>query len=491
MLRQQQKLKLLQKLTPQQIQVIRMLELPTVQLEQKIKKELEENPVLEEGPEEDTLDVMENQDVDNDDVSAESDEIESKDTNEEFSIEDYIQDEETPSYRLNSSNNDPDYKREDIPFAGSISFQDYLESQLTLHDLSEKEFQIAQYLIGSIEDDGYLRRDLSAVADDLAFNEYVEASIPEMTKVLTILQDLEPAGVGARNLQECLLLQLRNYNHHEAEVILAEQILKYHFEEFTYKHFDKIIHLTGAAEDKVKSAIDLIIKLNPKPGSAYNDGTNKLFEHVVPDFILDLREGQLYLTLNSRNVPELRISSTYTDMLNRRSKDLKKDKEAQQFIKQKVGSANQFIDAIRQRHMTLMLVMNAIVKFQSKYFIDGDEKKLRPMILKDIAEIIGLDVSTISRVVNSKYVQTHFGVYPLKYFFSEGMQTASGEEVSTREIKQILQDVINAEDKNNPVPDEELTTLLKEKGYTIARRTVAKYREQLGIPVARLRKEMN
>ncbi len=483
MLKQKLQQKLLQKLSPQQIQMIKLLEIPAIQLEQRIKKEIEENPVLEEGNEEEPYEVQEEQ----------KDE-QGEDHQDEFSLEDYIEDDEIPSYRLNTQNYSADDKREEIPFTMGNTFREQLKSQLGLRKMSEEQEMIAEYILGNIDDDGYLRRELEAIADDLAFSVGMEASYEELHEVLMIIQEFDPAGVGARSLQECLLLQINRKDLENPVTRLAHKILKNHFQEFTNKHYDKIIQRLDITEEELKAALEEILRLNPKPGGSMGDTQQRLFHHIVPDFILEENEGELQLFLNSNNVPELRISKTYTDMFEsynaNRSSASRDEKDAITFVKQKLDSARWFIDAIRQRQNTMLLTMNAILEYQKAYFYEGDETRLRPMILKDIADMTNLDISTISRVVNSKYIQTHFGIFPLKYFFSEGMQTESGEEVSTREIKKILQDCIQAEDKRKPLTDDRLSAILNEKGYHIARRTVAKYREQLGLPVARLRKQL-
>ncbi len=484
MLKQSLQQKLLQKLSPQQIQMIKLLEIPTMQLEQRIKKELEENPVLEEGVSEEDL-ANDEEEITEDNLDNESD---------EFSLDDYINEEDIPSYKLSANNYSKDDKKEDIPFSTGISFHEHLQNQIGLRDLSEKEEILALYLIGNLDDDGYVRRKLEAIANDLAFSQNIETDEDELLEVLRTVQDLEPTGVGARSLQECLLLQIDCKNQEIPEIKLSRKILKYYFNEFTKKHYEKIITRLNIAEEELKIAINEILKLNPKPGSGFSDSSRSV-QTLVPDFVLENKEGDLQLTLNSKNVPELRLSYTYTEMLQsysnkNKAEKTKSDREAITFMKQKLDSAKWFIDAIRQRQNTLLLTMNAIIEYQYKYFIDGDESMLRPMILKDIAEKTELDISTISRVANSKYIQTHFGIYALKYFFSEGLQTESGEEVSTREIKSILKECIENEEKKKPLTDDKLTEILKEKGYKIARRTVAKYREQLNIPVARLRKEL-
>jgi RNA polymerase sigma-54 factor len=489
MLNQRLQQKLLQKLSPQQIQMIKLLEIPTMQLEQRIKKEIEENPALEEGEDDDFPQAEQEEDF-NEDENPE----EVQKEQDEFSLEDYIGDDDTPDYRLSASNTSRDDKYEDIPFSVGNSFHEFLEDQLGLRMLNDRQRMLADYLIGNIDEEGYIRRKLEAIVDDLAFSMGIKTDEVELRGILEIIQDFDPPGVGARDLQECLLIQIRKKDLNDPAVLNAHEILKFHFEEFTRRHYDKILSRIGITEDDLKDAIDEIIRLNPKPGSTYSDPMNKTLEHIVPDFILEINDGELELSLNSRNVPDLRVSRTYSEMLEtfsaKKDKNTRTEKEAINFVKQKLDSAKWFIDAIRQRQNTLLLTMNTILKYQKEYFLDGDEKKLKPMILKDIADITGLDISTVSRVANSKYIQTHFGILSLKYFFSEGLQTDSGEEVSTREIKKILQECIEAEDKRKPVTDDRLAEILKEKGYLIARRTVAKYREQLNIPVARLRKEL-
>lgn len=473
--------RLLQKLSPQQIQVIKLLEIPTMQLEQRIKSELEENPILE---------LIEDENADENYSEDDSDDSSSDD---EFSLDDYLNDEDIPSYRLAANNYSKDDKQVDMPYSSGVSFHDSLIEQLGLSELNEDEEQIAEYIIGNIDEDGYLRRDLLAISDDLAFHRSIDVKLEDLERYLEIIQDFDPPGIGARDLQECLLLQILRKKGKNS-TCLASKILQDNFEEFTRKHYDKIIKKYDITEEELKEAIDEILKLNPKPGSSYNNPMSKSNQVIVPDFLLDNQEGELLLSLNQKNVPDLQLSGTYIDLMKSYSgnKNLvsKDKKEAMTFMKQKLDSAKWFIDAIRQRQQTLMVTMSEIIKFQKEFFEEGDETKLRPMILKDIADITGLDISTISRVSNSKYIQTHFGIYPLKYFFSEGMQTDTGEEVSTREIKSILQECIANEDKRHPVTDEKLALILKEKSYIVARRTVAKYREQLGIPVARMRKEL-
>lgn len=464
--------------------MIKLLEVPTLQIEERIKKELEENPALEEGQEEDDIPA-----------ETEDDQFEETDKDQdEFTLDDYIEEDDIPEYRLQTNNYSKDEERRtEIPFSVGSSFQEHLESQLALRDLTEKQKILGEYILGNIDEDGYLRRELENIVDDLAFLQNVETTEEELEEVLKIIQDLEPAGVGARTLRECLLLQIEKRDGSVPSMNLAHTILESYFEEFTKRHYDKIIARLGISENELKAAIDEVLKLNPKPGGVFSDPFNKTSQPIIPDFILELSEDGFDLHLNSRNLPELRLSSAYNEMLKSYSRDKSQKKEmkdAVMFVKQKIDSAKWFIDAIKQRQNTLLLTMNAILEYQQEYFIDGDETKLKPMILKDVAEMTGLDISTVSRVANSKFIQTHFGIFSLKFFFSEGLQTDSGEEVSTREIKRILQDCIENEQKRRPLTDERLTEILQEKGYQIARRTVAKYREQLNIPVARLRREI-
>lgn len=487
MLKQKLQQKLLQKLSPQQIQMIKLLEVPTLQIEQRIKKELEENPALEEGPDEDE-DEIRNEEPDDE-------QFDEKDKDqEEFTLDDYIEEDEIPEYRLQTNNySKEDEKKSEIPFSVGSSFHEYLESQLSLRDLTDKQKILGEYILGNIDEDGYLRRELVNIVDDLAFLQNVTTTEQELEEVLTVIQDLDPPGVGARSLRECLLIQLAIKDRALPEIKNAYTVIDLYFDEFSKRHYDKITGRMGISEDELKTAIEEILKLNPKPGSLFSDSFARTSQPIIPDFILELTEDGFDLHLNSRNLPELRLSSAYNEMLQSyiREKGQKKEmKEAIIFVKQKIDSAKWFIDAIKQRQNTLLLTMNAILEYQQEYFIDGDETKLKPMILKDVAEMTGLDISTVSRVANSKYIQTHFGIFPLKFFFSEGLQTDSGEEVSTREIKRILQDCIENEEKRRPLTDERLTEILQDKGYQIARRTVAKYREQLNIPVARLRREI-
>ncbi len=486
MLKQRLQQKLQQKLSPQQIQMIKLLEIPAMQLEQRIKEEIESNPVLEEG-------LPEDSNINDKNENEQEPEI---DNGDEFTLEDYVNDDEyIPSYKLNSNNYSSDEKRSEVPFSVGSTFHESLEIQLGELQLDDRQLSLALFLIGNIDDDGYIRRKLSAVVDDIAFLQNIQTTEVELIGILRMIQELEPVGVGARDLQECLLLQIEQKDLSQPSVQLARKILKNNFEEFTKKHYDKIILKLGITEDDLKQAIDVIIKLNPRPGSSFSDPMNPVMGQITPDFLLEYKDGQPLLSLNSKNIPELRISRSYSDMLENiavNKENVQKDqKEIVTFVKQKLDSARWFIEAIRQRQNTLMHTMQTILEFQSEYFRDGDEKKLRPMILKNVADVTGLDISTISRVVNSKYIQTNFGIIPLKFFFSESMQNESGEEVSTREIKKILQECVENEDKHSPVTDDELAVILKEKGYPIARRTVAKYRELLEIPVARLRKELN
>lgn len=485
MLKQSLQQKLLQKLSPQQIQMIKLLELPILELEQRIKKEIEENPALEEGHDDEEIYSQEDHSEENDHQN---------DNDDEFSYEDYIgDDDEIPSYKLNTNNISKDEEYKDIPYSASKTFHEHLTEQLALKDVTEREKFLAVFLIGNIDEDGYLRRDLDAIVDDIAFSQNVSVSEEELYNVLMLIQDLDPAGVGARNLQECLILQLERKEEKTEGIKLAERTLLECFDEFTKKHYSKIMTKLNINETELKSAIEIILKLNPKPGSSFVEPQTKSAYAIIPDFILEIHNGKIEISLSSRNSPELKISKNFNQMLEDYSNNKnshKSDKETLFFIKQKLDSAKWFIDAITQRQNTLLITMEAIVELQKDFFTSGDETNLKPMILKDVAEITGLDISTISRVANSKYVSTPYGNYQLKYFFSEGLQTDSGEEVSTREIKQILKDCINEEDKTKPLTDDKLAEILKSKGYQIARRTIAKYREQLDIPVARLRKEL-
>jgi RNA polymerase sigma-54 factor len=495
MLNQRLQQKLLQKLSPQQILLMKLLQIPSMALEQRIKQEIEENPALElpdeaaDNQDEENFEEMDDTPVGSED-EPETDEFKESSPEDEFDFNDYLDEDEIPAYRMEVNNQSPDDDQRDVPFAAGTSFQEYLISQLGLRDLTEKQYQIGLTIIGNLDDTGYLQRDPDAMTDDLVFSQNLEATKEEILEVLKVIQDLDPPGIGARNLQECLLIQLRRQEDRCREIELAELILERHFDEFTRKHYDKIIKKARITEEELKGAIQEILKLNPKPGDSVSD-TTRLNNYVIPDFSVRNINGELELTLNSRNAPELRINRQYIDMMETYSENKhSKGKEAMLFVKQKIDSAKWFIDAIKQRQNTLYVTMQAIMDYQDEYFRTGDETKLRPMILKDIAEKVNLDISTISRVANSKYVQAPFGTFLLKTFFSESMQKEDGEEVSTREIKKILSDFIVAEEKSKPLTDEQLTEILKDKGYNIARRTVAKYREQLNIPVARLRKEL-
>ena len=485
MLTQKLEQKLLQKLSPQQIQLMKLLQVPTVAIEQRIKEELEVNPALEEGVDDIFDDPAEDEYSDAYEERSEAEQ--------EFDFSDYIDPDDTPDYKLYSNNYSSDDEDHVIPVSGGKTFHDLLGSQLQLRPLNEHEKEVAEHLLGNIDESGYLRREIPAIVDDLAFTQNIRTSDEELEYLLSIIQSFDPAGVGARNLQECLLLQLERKDEFDEHVLLAKTIIEKAFDAFTKKHYTKITSKFGITEDELKLAIDEILKLNPKPGNSMSEIAVTL-EHVVPDFIVRAEDDELQLTINGRNAPDLKVSRQYSEMFEDYAKNKKnatKDqKDALLFVKQKLDSAKWFIDAIKQRQNTLYLTMSTILELQSDYFLTGDETKLRPMILKDIAERINMDISTVSRVVNSKYVQTPFGTFLLKSFFSESLSTDTGEEVSTREVKKILTDEIGSEDKRKPLTDEKLATILRDKGYNIARRTVAKYREQLDIPVARLRKEL-
>ncbi len=479
--------KLLQKLSPQQIQLMKLLQIPVANLEQRIKEELQDNPALEEGNEE----IEEEYNTDEEDTPPEDDQ-ELGEREEDISLDEYLDDDEIPDYKTSVNNSSADDERRDIPLGAVGNFQDHLLSQLYLLQLDDREYHIAEQLTGSIDDDGYLRRELTAIVDDLAFSQNINATVPELEKILKDIQSLDPPGIGARTLQECLLLQVERKNEKRDSLVLARRILKNYFEEFSRKHYEKIGKELNVEDDVLKKAIGEILKLNPRPGNTMNQGQRSI-EHIIPDFIITNSDGKLELTLNARNAPELRISRDYKEMLQQYSKEKTKSKASKDaivFVRQKLDSAKWFIDAIKQRQHTLFETMKTIMDYQHEYFVEGDIRKLKKMVLRDIAEKIGMDISTVSRVANSKYVQTHFGTFLLKSFFSEGLQTESGEEVSSKEVKQILTDCIGSEDKRKPLTDDALTKILNDKGYNIARRTVAKYREMLDIPVARLRKEL-
>ena len=489
MLKQQLRQQLQQKLSPQQIQMIRLLELPAIELEEKVKHELEENPALEEGKSnQEDLEHEEERSPDDEGADMEGSEGDSTD----LSLGDYLTEDDIPDYKLQELHDRND-KKEDIPFSAGESLNEYLLEQLSLRELPEQERKIAEYIIGNIDDDGYLRRDLNSIADDLVFQAGLNVSGKDIEPILTIVQDFEPSGVGARDLQECLSIQLQKKEPMEATPV-ALQIIKDYFNDFIRKHYDKILKGMDISEDTLKKAIHEITTLNPKPGNAWGDSIGTAMSQIVPDFIVDANNGEITLSMNNRGIHDLRVNQEYVNMFQdyagNKANQTAERKNAVQFVKQKLDSAQWFIDAIKQRQETLQRTMEAIIQLQREFFLTGDETALRPMILKDVAERTGYDISTISRVSNSKYVQTNFGIYPLKFFFSESMQTDSGEEISTREVKKIMREHLDAEDKRKPLTDEELANILKEKGYVIARRTVAKYREQLGIPVARLRKEI-
>lgn len=464
---------MLQKISPQQIQMIKLLELPTLQLEQKIKQEIEDNPVLDEQ------------------VREEDDENPSK----EISVDEYLKEDDTPSYKYQSNNysKDDDVQRQ-IHLSGGVSFHEYLLEQLGYKNLSSRDYLLAEYMIGSLDEDGYLRRELDSVADDIAFSLGVETTPEELERLLLIIQELEPTGVGARTLQECLLLQLEACDRRDRIYRIAKRVLENYFDEFKKKHYEKLRDKLDIDDDLFRDVIEEILHLYPKPGNLYSEGSGDTMPYIAPDFLLDYQNGQFELSLNSSSIPDLRVNKRYVEMIRSMAssdgKVSEANREALQFVKNKIDSAKWFISAIKQRHDTLMHTMQAILDYQTVYFMDGSRSALKPMILKDIADATGLDVSTISRVVNSKYVQTQFGIIQLKQLFSEAMQTDSGQEVSSYEIKNILSECIEGEDKKAPLTDEVLMEILNSKGYQIARRTVAKYREMLGIPVARLRKKL-
>ena len=469
MLKQGLQLKTTQKLSPLQIQTIKLLELPALELEQRIKKELEENPVLDE-------------DLDSRDADT--------DLPKNISLNEYPQSDPTPSYKMYVNNQGKDLKPQYNTFSVKESFNQSLEHQLGYRSMDEQTRLIAQFVIGSLDDDGYLRRDLESLSDDIAFRLNIEVTVEKLESVLHMIQEFEPVGIAARNLQECLLLQIRSRNSSPAQKN-AEIILEKYFVEFTKRHYDKIMSRMNIDEEALKEAQSEILKLNPKPGGQVDDSYNDQAQQIVPDFVLENKDGELVLSMPKFSIPELRINKNYADLLMRdASSSARENKEAVSFVKHKLDSAKWFIEAIKQRQSTLLNTMNAILDFQKEFFMSGDETKLKPMVLKNIAEVTGLDISTISRVVNMKYIQTNYRIYPLKYFFSEGMMTENGQEVSTREIKNILVQSIEQEDKRKPLTDEELVKVLSDKGYKVARRTVAKYREQLNITIARLRKEL-
>jgi RNA polymerase sigma-54 factor len=495
MLKQGLQQKLLQKLSPQQIQFIKLLQLNSMDLNQRVEEEMMENPALVKGDDDDAYeDVAKTENLSEDelapdDTAGENLSVDDYAGDDDIDVKDYVSDDyDAEGFHL--SDDGAEEERKENPLADSASFHDSLLEQFNAIADDEKELTIGQQIIGTIDDDGYLRRPLEAIQNDLAFSQNVEASAEEMLHALHKIQKLDPAGIAATSLQECLLLQLKRKNHEKPDVVVAEKIIKNHFDDFTKKHYEKLSRQLKINDDELKAAITVITHLNPKPGESVGSSQAA---YIIPDFILVEHNGRLSVQLNARNAPDLRISRSYMETLRGYDKNPTQNKELKQtvqFIKQKLDSAKWFIDSIRQRQQTLLLTMTAILKHQYAYFESGDEARLKPMILKDIAEQIGLDISTVSRVASSKYVQTEFGVLPLKFFFSEGIQNEEGEEVSSREVKKILKDAIEAEDKRKPLPDEQLMEILKEKGYHIARRTVAKYREQMNIPVARLRKEI-
>jgi RNA polymerase sigma-54 factor len=485
MLSQKLQLKLQQKLSPQQIQLMKLLQVPTAAIEQRIKEELEENPALEEGRDDEVEDDF------GDEYSDVYDEV--GESEQEFDFSDYVDDDETPSYKLNTSNHSADDEEKTTPLASGTSFTDLLIAQLNLLPISEDERIMGEHIIGNLDESGYLRRDLEAIVDDLAFTQNVMVEEEDLNRVLKMIQDLDPPGIGARSLQECLLLQLQRKPQGDPVVQNAIKILTNGFEQFTKKHYSKLLQKFDFSDEELKEAIDEITKLNPKPGSTGTLG-GAAATVVVADFIITVEDGSVQIALNSRNAPDLKVSREYANMIDdytRKKGDVSKsERDAMMFVKQKLDSAKWFIDAIVQRQHTLLSTMEAIVHYQKAYFLSGDETDLKPMILKDIADIVGMDISTISRVANSKYANTPYGTFSLKFYFSESLTTDDGEEVSTREVKNILSTVIEAEDKKKPLTDQKLMDILNEKGYNIARRTVAKYREQLNIPVARLRTEL-
>ena len=481
MLKQSLNQKLAQKLSPQQIKLMKLIQLPTIELEQKVKDELEENPAIEEVTDR-SSDISDGEGYDEvRDQGSDSQDI---------NVDDYLSDDEIPRYRMVANNTSPDQEDKSVPIAMGVSMLETLERQLALRDLDDHQYKIGLFLIGCLNDDGYIRRDFSAIVDDLAFSQNISTTEIEVLDVLKIIQDFDPVGIGARDLQECLKIQL-DKKQSSVSVDLAKEIVSSHFNELTKKHYSKLISRLAISEEMLKESLDEISKLNPKPCAF---GSSKVVQHIIPDFVISIIDGQLDLVMNTGMIPELRINSSFKDLLQgykeSNNSDNKEQKAAVLFVKQKLDSAKWFIDAIKQRHRTLMLTMTAIMNFQEAYFLTGDEKLLKPMILKDIAEIVAMDISTVSRVANSKYVETPYGTFLIKHFFSEAIKNSKGEDVSTKEIKMILDEVINNEDKTKPLTDTKLMDLLKERGYPIARRTIAKYREQMSIPVARLRKEI-
>ena len=471
MIKQELGLKQQQKLSPLQIQTIKLIEKPIQELEQIVRKELEENPVLDDSP-------AESKDDDPDDAPR------------EVSLSELNEDDPTPSYKLHVNNYGKDERPQYNTFSVKQSFTQSLMEQLGFRDLSDHERSVASFIIGSLDEDGYLRRDLESLVDDLAFRANISTDEDEVARMLRVIQEFDPPGVGARNLRECLLIQLRGMKH-TPEVVNAERILSDYFDEFSNRHFQKVMSRLGLSEEEMKAAMARIVKLNPSPGGQVDDSYNDQAQQIIPDFVLNLEDGELRLTMPRFSIPEIRVNRKYAELLlEAASSSERQKKEAATFVKQKMDSAKWFVEALKQRHHTLQSTMQAILDYQHDYFLDGDESHLRPMVLKDIAEKTGFDISTISRVVNSKYIETHFGIFPLKYFFSEGLENQEGEEVSTRELKKVLQECVDAEDKRKPLTDDQLVTEMNRRGYKVARRTIAKYRDQLGIAKARLRKEL-
>ncbi len=472
MLKQELTQKLTQKLSPLQIQTIKLIELPVQELEQRIRKELEENPVLDDN-------APESKDDDGDDQQPR-----------EVSLSEIKDDDSIPEYRLHVNNYGKDEKPQYNTFSVKESFTQSLMDQLGFRNLSEQQYNVAAFIIGSLDDDGYLRRDIDSLVDDLAFRMNITSTAEEVLDMLHIIQQFDPPGIGARDLRECLLIQLKGLKQTE-EVKNAEKILTDYFQEFSNKHFQKIMAKLNLTQSEMKAAMGKIVKLNPSPGGQIDDSYNDQAQQIVPDFVLELEDGELKLSMPRFSIPEIRINKKYAELLiDAANSSERQKKEAATFVKQKMDSAKWFVEALKQRHNTLLSTMQAIVDYQHDYFMDGDESHLKPMVLKDIAAKTGFDISTISRVVNSKYIETHFGIFPLKYFFSEGLENQQGEEVSTRELKKVLQECVDKEDKHKPLTDDELVTIMNGKGYKVARRTIAKYRDQLGIPKARLRKEL-
>ena len=472
MLKQELTLKQVQKLSPLQIQTIKLIELPVQELEQRIRKELEENPVLD------------------DDVPESKDDTDDDNQPREISLSEIKDDDSIPEYRLRVNNYGKDERPQYNTFSVKESFTQSLMEQLGFRNLSEHQYNIAAFIIGSLDDDGYLRRDIDSLVDDLAFRMNINTDEDEVLQMLKVIQEFDPPGIGARDLRECLLIQLKGLKQTE-DVTNARRIVSEYFQEFSNKHFQRIMSRLGLDETEMKAAMARIVKLNPSPGGQIDDSYNDQAQQIVPDFVLELEDGELKLSMTRFSIPEIRINKKYADLLMEASTSSERQKkEAATFVKQKMDSAKWFVEALKQRHNTLLSTMQAIVDYQHDYFIDGDESNLRPMVLKDIAAKTGFDISTISRVVNSKYIETHFGIFPLKYFFSEGLENQQGEEVSTRELKKVLQECVDNEDKHKPLTDDQLVSIMNEKGYKVARRTIAKYRDQLGIPKARLRKEL-